>query len=181
MKLITDLISGAAQISASAAGVKEQQKVQRTEDEAWRRPLKPAMDEYISEEKQESAGCYWPGRDEDGNPKIYFDDPGRDAGHSRKPEELSGVDDTEKNKKAKGPDKKAEDDKEESVTCNTDKVDREIEKLKKKKSELERQLGSETDEGRIKDLENELAQVERELSQKDNDAYRRQHAVYTYA
>lgn len=181
MQLITDLISGAAQASASAASVKEQPKVQRTEDEAWRRPLKPAMDEYISEEKQEPAGRYWPGRDEDGNPKIYFDDPGRDAGHSRKPDELSGVDDTEKNKKAKGPDKKADDDKGADVTCNTDKVDREIEKLKKKKSELERQLGSETDEGRIKDLENELAQVERELRQKDNDAYRHQYAVYTYA
>lgn len=77
--------------------------------------------------------------------------------------------------------KRATEEKEASCTGNTDKVDREIEKLKKKKAELEQQLSSETDERKIKSLEKELAQVERELSQKDNDAYRRQHAVYTYA
>ena len=58
-------------------------------------------------------------------------------------------------------------------------MDREIEKLKKKQQELERQLSAETDETKIKDLERQLAQVERELKQKDNDTYRRQHAVLT--
>ena len=48
-------------------------------------------------------------------------------------------------------------------------------------AELEQQIHSETDEGKRKNLEKELAQIERELSQKDNDAYRRRHAVYTYA
>ena len=69
--------------------------------------------------------------------------------------------------------------KDEVWECNSDKVDREIEKLKKKQQELERQLSAETDETKIKDLERQLAQVERELKQKDNDTYRRQHAVLT--
>ena len=80
------------------------------------------------------------------------------------------------------PEKKAADEKKEGTCiCNTDKVDREIEKLKKRKAELEQQIHSETDEGKRKNLEKERAQIERELSQKDNDAYRRRHAVYTYA
>lgn len=58
-------------------------------------------------------------------------------------------------------------------------MDREIEKLKKKRQELERRLAAETDEARIKDLERQLAQVERELTQKDNDTYRRQHSTFT--
>ena len=56
-------------------------------------------------------------------------------------------------------------------------MDREIEKLKKKKEELEQRLNTETDEAKIKDLERQLAQVERELNQKDNDTYRRQHTT----
>lgn len=69
----------------------------------------------------------------------------------------------------------------ERCTCSTDKVDREIEKLKREKQELEQRLNTETDEARIKDLKTKLAQVERELRQKDNDTYRRQHASYTFS
>lgn len=64
-------------------------------------------------------------------------------------------------------------------SCDTGRVDREIEKLKKQQQELEQRLNAETDEAKRKDLERQLAQVERELKQKDSDAYRRQHAVYT--
>ena len=53
--------------------------------------------------------------------------------------------------------------------CSTDKVDREIEKLKKQKAELEGKLS----------MERQLSQVERELSQKDNDTYRKQHMEMT--
>ncbi len=60
---------------------------------------------------------------------------------------------------------------------NTDKVDREIEKLKKEKEELEQRISSETDEKKINGLKKRLEQVDRELKQKDNDAYRRQHAA----
>lgn len=63
--------------------------------------------------------------------------------------------------------------------CNTSKVDREIEKLKKKKEYLEQQLITETDEAKRKDLERRLTQVEQELEQKDSDTYRRQHSTFT--
>ncbi len=66
-------------------------------------------------------------------------------------------------------------------TVSTDKVDREIRELKEQKQRLEQRLDIETDETKIKELEGELAQVERELSQKDNDTYRRQHAAYTFS
>ena len=69
----------------------------------------------------------------------------------------------------------------ERCTGSTDKVDREIEKLKREKQELEQRLNTETDEARIKDLKTKLAQVERELRQKDNDTDRRQHASYTFS
>ena len=35
------------------------------------------------------------------------------------------------------------------------------------------------DEMKARELEKELAQVERELSRKDNDTYRRQHTVFS--
>ena len=69
------LFPGAAQSSVTVAGVKEPPKIQRPEDEVPRRSLKRAMDEYVPEEKQEPAGNYWPGKDENGQPRIYFDDP----------------------------------------------------------------------------------------------------------
>lgn len=68
----------------------------------------------------------------------------------------------------------------EKCTSNTDKVDREIEKLKEKKQQLEQQIQSAVgDESKIKELEKKLAQVESELSQKDNDGYRRQNASFS--
>ena len=44
-------------------------------EEAGKRPLKPVMDEYIPEEPREPSGRYWMDRGEDGQPRIYFDDP----------------------------------------------------------------------------------------------------------
>ncbi len=68
----------------------------------------------------------------------------------------------------------------EKCTGNTDQVDREIEKLKEKKKELEQQIRlASGDERKVKELESRLAQVESELSQKDNDTYRRQHATFS--
>ena len=68
----------------------------------------------------------------------------------------------------------------EVCVCNTDKVDREIEKLKEKKRELEQQIRSASgDERKIQELEKKLAQVEQELSQKDNDTYRKQHSEFS--
>ncbi len=65
---------------------------------------------------------------------------------------------------------------------NTDKVEREIKKLKEKKQQLEAQIQSASasgDEKKIRELEKKLAQVEQELRQKDNDTYRRRHTVFS--
>ena len=153
MQSISGINSGAAQPSVPIAGVDEPQKVQRPENETQSRYQKPVMDEYVPEEKPEPSGRYRLGKDEDGKPKIDFD----------------------------GPEKSGSDKDGQSCTCNTDKVDREIEKLKKQKQELEQQINRETDESKMEDLKAKLAQIEKELSQKDNDTYRRQHAVYTYS
>lgn len=44
---------------------------------------------------------------------------------------------------------------------------------------LERRRSPETDEAKARDLERQLAQVESELSQKDNGACRRRHTKFT--
>ena len=77
MQSISGINSGAAQPSVPIAGVDEPKKVQRPEDETQSRYQKPVMDEYVPEEKPEPSGRYWLGKDEDGKPKIYFDDPKR--------------------------------------------------------------------------------------------------------
>ena len=175
MQSISGINLGAARPSVPIADVDEAKKVRRPEDETQLRHQKPVMDEYVPEEKPEPSGRYWLGKDEDGKPKIYFDDP-------KRAEDTPDVSDSSgRDKSAKGPERSGSDKEGQSCTCNTDKVDREIEKLKKQKQELAQQITRETDESKIEDLKAKLAQVERELSQKDNDTYRRQHAVYTYA
>lgn len=67
----------------------------------------------------------------------------------------------------------------ERCTANTDKVDREIKNLKEQKKQLERQIKSCKDFRKVQDLEKELAGVESELLQKDNDAYRKQNTRFT--
>lgn len=69
--------------------------------------------------------------------------------------------------------KKSEKDK---TTTNTDDIDREIEKLKEKKKQLEQELKT-ADESKKEDLEAQIQQLEMELLQKDNDTYRRNNAV----
>ena len=172
MQSISGINSGAAKPSVPIAGVDEPQKVQRPENETESRYQKPVMDEYVPEEKPEPSGRYWLGKDEDGKPKFYFDDPERAE---------DAPDASDRDKSAEGPEKSGSDKDGQSCTCNTDKVDREIEKLKKQKQELEQQINRETDESKIEDLKAKLAQIEKELSQKDNDTYRRQHATYTYS
>ena len=178
MMPISGVNTVAVQPLTTAEKVQGASKVQKPEEEAQGRQLKPVMDEYVPEEPQEPSGRYWMGKDEDGQPKIYFDDPERAADAPRQPEDAPEAEEPDSaDQGAKGPEGKK--DKGETWECNTDKVDREIEKLKKKQQELEQRLNSETDEAKIKDLERQLAQVEQELKQKDNDTYRRQHAVYT--
>ena len=178
MMPISGVNTGAVQPLTTAEKVLGASKVQKTEEESQGRQPKPVMDEYVPEEPQEPSGRYWMGKDEDGQPKIYFDDPERAADGPKQPEDAPEAEEPKQaGQGAKGPEGKK--DKDETWECNTDKVDREIEKLKKKQQELEQRLNSETDEAKIKDLEHQLAQVEQELKQKDSDTYRRQHAVYT--
>lgn len=176
---IPGLISGAAQIPAAAAGVKEPPKVQAPEDAAPVRSRRPMMDEYVPEERREPSGRYWLGRDEGGQPKIFFDDPERAVDAPERQTERPDAGSPGRDQGADGPVKRASGKKAESCTGNTDRVDREIERLKRKKAELEQQISAQTDDSKIKGLEQKLAQVERELSQKDNDTYRRQHTVFS--
>lgn len=149
MMPISGMNTGAVQPLTTAGKVLGASKVQKTEEESQDRQPKPVMDEYVPEEPQEPSGRYWMGKDEDGRPKIYFDGP---------------------------EEKKVED---EVWECNTDKVDREIEKLKKEQQELEQRLNTETDGTKIKALERQLVQVKQALKQKDNDTYRKQNATFT--
>lgn len=128
--------------------------VKGIEDSAENNAIPVPKDEYISSEKSgiKPSGLYRMGQDENGNPKVLYDDP-------KKVEKKSGTS------------------KAEECTTNTDAVDREIEKLKEEKRQLEQQIQAETNENKVKELEKKLAQVEAELSQKNNDTYRRQNAV----
>lgn len=179
---VSSVSAGAAQRLTAAERTLGVSGPQRPREEP--RPQKPVTDEYIPEEKQEPSGRYWPGKDEEGRPKICFDDPERAADSPKlaadgpkPPEGAPEAEEPEGDKGPKGPEKKEP--KEEKWMGSTDKVDREIERLKKKKQELERRLNAETDEARIKELERELSQVSQELSQKDNDNYRKHHSTFT--
>ena len=54
--------------------------------------------------------------------------------------------------------------------------------MKEKRTQLEKRLqGTPADENQLEDLKKELSQLEAELSAKDNDAYRKQNATYTFS
>ena len=130
------------------------ESIKETENQVNGNSIPVPKDEYISSEKSgnKPSGLYRMGQDENGNPKVLYDDP----------------------KKVQ---KKSATGKAEECTTNTDAVDREIEKLKEEKRQLEQQLQAETDDEKVKELEKKIAQVEAELNQKNNDTYRRQNAV----
>lgn len=123
---------------------------------------KISQDEYISDEKipESLSGLYRLDQDENGNRKIIFDDP------------------LERDNTSNGVKPVDKEDKSETYTTNTDSVNKEIEKLKEEKKQLQQQiLSSNGDEEKKDELERKLDQIESELSQKDNDSYRRQNAV----
>lgn len=111
-------------------------------------------DEYVPGEEKEPIGLYSVAPDKNGEPRISFD----------KAEDKS--------------DGNADEPKEESVTANTDNVDREIKNLRSKAQMLTQKLRY-ADESAAADIRRELEQVNAELVQKDNDEYRRQHTVFT--
>lgn len=127
-------------------------------------------DEYISSEKsgKKPSGLYHMGQDENGNPKIIFDT-------AKKAEEAG----SEQPKSVK-PEGASDNDRVKVTIGNMDKVKKEIEKLKEEKKQLEQQLKMAAgNEQKTKELKAKLAQVEAELSVKDTDEYKRQHAEYT--
>lgn len=112
-------------------------------------------DEYIPSEEKEPIGLYSVAPGENGEPRILFDKAeDKSADNSDKPEE-------------------------ETVTGNTDMVDREIKKLRDKARLLSQKLRS-ADEKTASGIQRELERVNAELAQKDNDEYRRQHTVFNY-
>ena len=169
------------------------EKAKEAAEEKGSGKLSEPQDVYISSEKsgKEPVGLDRIGQDENGGRKIFFEDPDKadraDGKEEPKAEKADGkkpkVDGDSQGKPA------------EVCIGNTDKVDREIEKLKEKKRELEQQIqsafGDETPSGyhsmpsgdkverKIQELEKKLAQVEQELSQKDNDTYRKQHSEFS--
>lgn len=66
--------------------------------------------------------------------------------------------------------------KKEVTKASTDKVDAEIRLLKNKKAQLEQKISAQADNP---DLQRQLAQIDDEIRQKDNDSYRKQHANFS--
>lgn len=67
----------------------------------------------------------------------------------------------------------------ERCTADTSRVDREIQQLREEKKRLEQQLRAADDPQKAAELQQKLTALESELAQKDNDAYRRQHTVFS--
>lgn len=118
-------------------------------------------DEYISSEQsgRRPSGLYRMEQDKNGNLKVLYDDP-KKISADKKEQPKAPADSPEK------------------CTTNTDKVDREIKKLKEQKEQLEQQIKAASgNQEKVEELEKKLSQIEGELSQKDNDTYRRRNAV----
>lgn len=117
----------------------------------------PDYDEYVPEDKTglEHSGFYEPVSGENG-PGLRFDAPEDESPAARG--KTSG--------------------RAERTTTNTDRVDRELKKLRAEREKLTQQLRAASPEDAEK-LQKRLSQLENELRQKDNDSYRRAHAVVT--
>lgn len=154
--------------------------------------FKEPHDEYIpsgDKKHEKSPGIYRLEKDENGRQKIVCDRPvssekSEQAEAAEKKEPDGGLPEEapkqdEDGAKSNGPEKSGDKKEDMQCTANTDKVDAEIKKLKEEKQQIEQELKSACDEDKRKDLEKQLSQVESELSAKDNDTYRKQHADYT--
>lgn len=160
-------ISGTTHLPPAVSAARDALSVRKSEPEARRVPAKPVTDTYLPEEAHVPFGLYYVGRDEDGSPTIFFDAPALEPA-----EDVPG-------ETAEAAGRPASADRTEQCTGNTDRVDREIRKLKERQERLEQQLRAETDAAKAEALRTKLARVEAELRQKDNDAYRRQHTVFS--
>jgi len=128
-------------------------RAQETQEPPQEKPVEAAQraefyqapDEYSPKAPEPASGRYWMEPGEDG-PKLNYDAPEKAEG---KPANVT--------------------------TTNTDEVDREIERLRKKVEELEAQAAKAEGPERER-LEKQLKASQQELNQKDNDSYRRAHA-----
>ncbi len=135
--------------AAQICSVRSAEKTPKT-DEKELGMIPENRDEYVPGEEKEPIGLYSVLPDENGDPRVSFDD------------EKSRSDDPERN----------------TITANTDKVDREIKALRDKEQVLMQKLRS-ADGSAAEDIRRELEQVTAELAQKDNDGYRRQNTVFS--
>lgn len=142
-------------ISADIAAQQAQrtQRTQETKQAQQEKPVEQAEkaefyqdpDEYSPKEPEAPSGRYWMEPGEDG-PKVRFSDP-----------------------------EEAEGEPVNVTTMNTDEVDREIERARKKVEELEAKAAK-ADGPERERLEKQLKTAQQELQRKDNDGYRRAHA-----
>ena len=137
-----------------AAASEKAEDTQKTAEQAVQKNPE-RKDEFHPKPAEGSAGIYQPYRDEQGNRAVLFSpadekSPVEGQNQPQQPVIMKTV-------------------------ASTDRVDREIQKLKQQCTELSQRAASEKNPERAEELKNQLAQIEAELARKDNDTYRRQH------
>lgn len=140
----------------------EQQKGQESRNTSSN-DIKKRVDTYEAQPPQQSAGVYQVTHDENGRRIIQVDESCETAQGQPK---AKPQDESEKPNIVK-------------TTVNTDKVDKEIEKLKQTQTQLEQKIAAAKEPKEKEKLEAQLAQVNAELKAKDNDTYRQQHMEIT--
>ena len=140
----------------------EQQKGQESRNTSSN-DIKKRVDTYEAQPPQQSAGVYQVTHDENGQKIIQVDKSCETAQGQPK---ANPQDEREKPNIVK-------------TTVNTDKVDKEIEKLKQTQTQLEQKIAAAKEPKEKEKLEAQLAQVNAELKAKDNDTYRQQHMEIT--
>lgn len=169
-------------------------KVEGTGKTEPSKPSQPkgSQDEYIpsSDNQEKASGVYKLEKDENGNQKVTVDRPATAENETEEQTESSAKNE-ESSKAAEGSQKSGSkpmksggapksDDEDTSTTTSTDSVDAEIEKLKKRRAQLQKQLqDAQGDENQRKNIEKQLAQLDAEIVLKDSDAYRKQNATYS--
>ena len=153
-------------------------------------------DEYIpsGDKPESSAGVYRLEKYEGGRQRIVFDRSSEDGKNNEQSKvSVGALENTELSKQVEvskecaksanntEPSKKADGGEESFCTASTDGVDREIKQLRAEMQQLEQQLASVQggDNNKREELEKQLKQLKAELSEKDNDSYRKQHASYS--
>lgn len=140
----------------------EQQKGQESRNTSSN-DIKKRVDTYEAQPPQQSAGVYQVTHDENGRRIIQVDESCETAQGQPK---AKPQDESEKPNIVK-------------TTVNTDKVDKEIEKLKQTQTQFEQKIAAAKGPKEKEKLEAQLAQVNAELKAKDNDTYRQQHMEIT--